>query len=171
MLDARSESSLDGDGVDLIISLPGESEAASLAAWLRGDSSLTERVRIVHGPPLQIQLTVVGPLTLASTVEAVMVWLHQRREPLELTIQGPSGQTVVLTASSPEDAAELSRILAAPESQQRDESTTTADEIIVPLDNSSPTPPYQHGSSTIGRHTPPGPVLDPDDDWPRLGEK
>ncbi|WP_369253848.1 hypothetical protein [Streptomyces sp. R35] len=136
--------------MDLIISLPDESATASLADWLLDDPSLRGLVRIVHSPPTpgilhgqppQIQVSVASASALASAVTA---WLRSRRGSAQVTIEGPSGQQVVLTDASPDDAAELSRVLAAPGSQQRDESITTLDS-----------------------HTPPGPPLDPDDDWPR----
>ncbi|MGN9758833.1 effector-associated constant component EACC1 [Streptomyces sp. SD31] len=165
--------------MDLIISLPDESEVASLAAWLRHDHSLARHIHVsvsapppdaVHGSLPQIRVTSVSAPALASVVQAVTVWLHSRRKPLEVTIQGSSGQRVVLTVSSPQDAAELSRVLAVPGSRQRDESTATADEITTQDSHASSEPSL--GSITADGHTPPGPPLDPDDDdWLDLREK
>ncbi|MGI5401958.1 effector-associated constant component EACC1 [Streptomyces sp. CA-135486] len=135
--------------MDLIISLPDESAAASLARWLLEQPSVSSIVPrppqpgIIPGPP-QIQVFVASASELAPLGVAIRMWLLSRMGSVQLTIEGPSGQVVTLTDASPDDAAELSRVLAAPGSQQRDESITTPD-----------------------GHTSPGPPLDPDDDWPR----
>ncbi|WP_406841509.1 hypothetical protein ACICHK_41545 (plasmid) [Streptomyces sp. AHU1] len=125
---------------------------AELAAWLRNDPSLGPVTVIqdpptpatLHGLPPQIKVAVDSTPALTSVVVTITAWLRMQRASVQLTIEGPSGQRVILTAGSSDDAVELSRILAAPGSQQRDESIATPD-----------------------GHTPPGPPLDPDDDWPR----
>ncbi|MFB8183401.1 hypothetical protein ACFC8N_47060 [Streptomyces sp. NPDC055966] len=138
--------------MDLVISLTDESEAASLAGWLREERSFGP-VSVVQGPPTtenlgspqqQIQVTAASTAALTSVAMAITAWLRGRRESVQLTIEGPSGQRVILTAASSDDALELSRILAAQGSQKWDEP-----------------------NATPAGHTPPGPPLDPDDDWPR----
>ncbi|MGW7820159.1 effector-associated constant component EACC1 [Streptomyces puniciscabiei] len=139
-------------GMDLLISLTDESEVAELAAWLRNDPSFGPVTVVqdpptpgtLHGPPPQIQVAVASTPALTSVAVTITAWLRMQRASVQLTIEGPSGQRVILTAASPDDAVELSRILAAPGSQQRDEPIATPD-----------------------GHTPPGPPLDPDDDWPQ----
>jgi hypothetical protein len=64
-----------------------------------------------YGQRPQVRVSVVSASALASLVVAVTAWLRSRRPSVELTIQGPSGQQVVLTGASPDDAAELSRVL------------------------------------------------------------
>ncbi|MCX4826123.1 hypothetical protein OG883_41370 [Streptomyces sp. NBC_01142] len=134
--------------MDLIIYLSDESEVASLDAWLREERSFP--FTVVPGPPTpgtltsQIQVTVASASALTSVAVVITAWLRTRRASVQLTIEGPSGQSVILTAASRDDAVELSRVLAALGSQQRDASIASPD-----------------------GHTPPGPPLDPDDDWPR----
>lgn len=148
MLAARDQV-ISGGGVDLIISLSDESEVASLDAWLREERSFP--VTVVQSPPTpgtlgstsQIQVTVASASSLTSVAVVITAWLRRRRASVQLTIEGPSGQRVILTAASLDDAVELRRVLAALGSQQ-DASIATPD-----------------------GHTPPGPPHDPDDDWPR----
>ncbi|WP_367997489.1 hypothetical protein [Streptomyces sp. GMY02] len=124
---------------------------ASLGAWLREERSFP--VTLVPGPPTpeslgltsQIQVTVTSASALTSAILVITDWLRMpRRASVQLTIEGPSDQRVILTAASRDDAVELSRVLTALGGQQRDASIATPD-----------------------GHTPPGPPLDPDDDWPR----
>ncbi|MET9121524.1 hypothetical protein [Streptomyces sp. NPDC004528] len=125
---------------------------AELVAWLRNDPSFGPVTVVqdppspgtLRGPPPQIQVAVASPPALTSVAVSITAWLRMQRASVQLTIEGPSGQRVTLIAGRADDAVELSRILAAPGSQQRDESISTPD-----------------------GHTPPGPPLDPDDDWPR----
>lgn len=97
---------------------------------------------------------------LPALVEALNTWIREGRlgAGARITVRTPSGETITL---APPGTVPQPRTQGSPIPQQPDAPDTSP-----PQYGSPPGTPSGSGWGTE-RHTPPGPVLQPDDDWPR----
>jgi len=119
-----SPMSEEGDGtVQALIAVDGrDADRESLWDWLRRDPDLRGRLRLSasQGLPdamgassdllLQLGVATVGAGTIwAALARSISTWLVQRRSDLTVSVTGPDGRTVRLSAKRVADAERLLR--------------------------------------------------------------
>ncbi|MBC9717742.1 hypothetical protein H9Y04_34945 [Streptomyces sp. TRM66268-LWL] len=149
--------------MDLLITLEVDADAedltGSLHRHLRQDGRGWEVAPPDHTDTVRV--LVPGRSALQLLAGSVLQWLSERRAVRSVALTTPDGQRIVVTA---QDTPQPPPEPVYPPQEPADEDDEGYADTLLPSDEH--TGAHSRHRPPAGA-TPPGPVIDPDDDWPR----
>lgn len=166
--------------VDIYLSMTDDNSAPdlllSLRRWLLEDPSRHWTIGSGDQPDEAIALRLADTGESAPALFVVVTsWMRSRPQPPSVTVTTASRIEARISPGVTEgELGDIAELLAARSDQRRADKVRDEDGAVTQLDHHAPVPPSDgftardsHGPYPGGQATPPGPVLDPGDDWPR----